>query len=220
MIKAGLALMGTMASLHGAHAAAATCPVGTPVQAITVVNQAGARAPSLAKVERAVADQSIQLHAAWGTPCVKFGPGGWPLYLRIGGTEWGVHYAQPVRMEVYTAGLAYRAWSTVFSHEVLEALEDPTTTNAYAVSDHNGGVVEVADPVGERAYALDGVWVSDFVFPAYFAGATYGVCETDVISGQQQTVCNGPAVAAVGTSAPYDEMAVLTAPWQTTWAGN
>ena len=37
-------------------------------------------------------------------------------------------------------------------------------------------MLEVADPVEERAYRLDGVWVTDFVLPAYFAGATLGAC--------------------------------------------
>jgi hypothetical protein len=218
MIKAGLALMGTMASLHGAHAAAApTCPVGTPVQAITVVNQANAQPWALAKVENAVTDQSLQLRAAWGTPCVQFAAGGWPVYLQVGGTEWGVHYTQPTRAFVYTAGLPYTAWSTVFSHEVVEMMVDPTTTNTYTANDANGGPIEIADPVDQRAYRLDGVWVQDFVTPAYFAGANYGVCATVLVGGQPTTQCDGPPVAPAATTGPYDEMGVLTAPWQTTW---
>jgi hypothetical protein len=198
--------------------APASCPAGVPVQAITVVNQAHASPFALAKVERAVTAQSMQLRAAWGTPCVQFGPGGWPLYLQIGGTEWGVHYSQPTRAIIYTDGLTYRAWSTAFSHEVLEMIEDPSTTNWYTANGANGAAVEVADPVGQRAYRLAGVWVSDFAFPSYFAGARYGVCATVLdAAGRPATQCDGPLVAAAGAAGPYDEMGVLTGPWQTQW---
>jgi hypothetical protein len=75
--------------------------------------------------------QSLQLRAAWGTPCVHLGARGWPLYLWIGRTEWGVHYwsGEPYAF-VYTDGLPYIASSQAFSHEVIEALVEPTTTSA------------------------------------------------------------------------------------------
>ena len=63
------------------------CPGGSPSQTITVVNQANVRPATLTRVERAVSAQSLQVHAAWGTPCARFAPGGWKLYLKIGGPE-------------------------------------------------------------------------------------------------------------------------------------
>lgn len=218
---AGRALLGAQALAHATVAApAAHCPAGVPVQTITVVNQAHARRLALARVEHAVTNQSMQLRAAWGTPCVTWGPGGWPLYLRVGGTEWGVHYTEPVRAYVYTAGLPYQAWSQVFSHEVVEMLVDPDTVRSYYEPDHGDagtwfGSVEVADPVGERAYKLGGVWVSDFVFPAYYAGALS--VPPPGCDPTQQVACGAP-LAAADAAAPYDQMGLLTAPWQTTWA--
>ena len=75
-----LIVLGTvLVALVGAApaSAAAACPAGGPTQAITVVNQAKIRTRVLARVERAVAAQSLQVRAAWGTPCVQFAPGGW-----------------------------------------------------------------------------------------------------------------------------------------------
>jgi hypothetical protein len=202
-----------------AAAAVPSCPAGVPVQTITVINQANVRPWALAKVERAMVDQSLQLRAAWGTPCVQFAGGGWPLYLWIGGTVYGYHYTDPIRMEVYTGGYTSPAWSETFSHEIVETLVDPSTGRSYYDPYHwlpvtMFGLVEVADPVEERGYRLDAIWVSDFVLPAYFAGAA------DV----PPTGCNppgglacGPLLATADSTGPYDEMGILTGPWQTTW---
>lgn len=222
-ITAGRALDGAAAMLT---LPAAPCPAGLPVQTITVVNQAHIRPFALARVERAVTDQSMQLRAAWGTPCVQFAPGGWPLSLLVGATEWGVHYGYPfIYGDIYTDGLRYIAWSQVFSHEVVEMLVDPDGTGASGqptgrdyVMNGVASPLEVADPVGERGYRLDGVWVSDFVLPAWYAGAASLPCATvvDPTTGAQSVQC-GPAIAPAGAAAPYDEMGILTAPWQTTW---
>ena len=140
------------------------------------MNQANVRPWALAKVENAIVAQSLQLRAAWGTPCVQFGPGGWPVYLEGGSTyPGGVHSNDPVRAYVYTAGATYVGWSQAFSHEVLEMLVDPSTGVYYSYAGESAAL-EIADPVEEHDYRLDGVWVSDFVLPAYFAGATLGLC--------------------------------------------
>jgi hypothetical protein len=52
----------------------------------------------LATLERAVAAHSCQVRADWGTPCVQLAPGGWQVYMKIGGAEaHGEHdlYGQP-----------------------------------------------------------------------------------------------------------------------------
>ena len=59
-------------------------------------------------------------------------------------------------------------------------------------------------------YRLNGVFVSDFVLPAWSAGATTG--EPTCVG----TACSfpGPELASADSAGPYDEMQVLTAPWQ------
>ena len=86
----------------------------------------------------------------------------------------GVHlfYGEPFAL-VWTGGGTAESWSRDFSHEILEMLVDPAT-NRSVYADGEGRIVEVADPVEWEGYRLEGVFVSDFVFPAWFAGATTG----------------------------------------------
>lgn len=90
-----------------------------------------------------------------------FNPGGWPetRVFAKGDFEEG--------------GLA--AVSVTLSHEVMEMLVDPAV-NLYAigpakVNGKSRSVIypyEVCDPVQGGKYAIDGVMVSDFVFPEWF----------------------------------------------------
>lgn len=202
----GAALLG----FH-AHAAAvpASCPAGTPVQTITVINQAHVRPFALARVENAVVAQSMQLRAAWATPCVQFGPGGWPLYLQIGGAIHGVHYynGQPYAF-VWTAGATVEGWSRVFSHETIEMLADPTTGRVVYHNDV-GSLVEIADPVENAGYPLDGVLVSDFVLPAWYADGTTG----NPTCSASACVFPGPFLASPDSQGPYDMVGAVAAPW-------
>lgn len=196
-----------------APAAPASCPTGVPVQTITVVSQANVHSGPLARVERAVVDQSMQLPAAWGTPCVQFGAGGWKLYLKVGGAEpHGEHdfYGQPYGL-VWTSGATVEGWSRVFSHEVVEMLEDPNLDVRY-LRDGSAWQREIADPVEWLGYRLDGVYVSDFVLPAWFAGATTG---GQIVCQGSACVDGSPLIAPADAPGPYDEMHSLTS-WQTT----
>lgn len=215
--QAGRALLGMSAMAADAQA---SCPAGAPVQALTIVNQAKVSPFALAKVERAIVDQSVQLRAAWGTPCVQFAAGGWPVYLRIGGTEWGVHYGDPTRAVIYTGGLPMVAWSTPFSHEIVEMLVDRGAQIGVMHAGGNWGTLEVADPVEHRAYRLDGVWVSDFALPAWFAGGEIGTCATVWTPAGDTTQCGGPLVAPDDAGGPYDEMGIIPKPWDLTWGTN
>lgn len=58
-------------------------------------------------------------------------------------------------------------WRTCLGHEVLEALADPLTSRMGEGS-FAPYIVEVADPVEEDTYEIDGVTVTNFVTPAYF----------------------------------------------------
>jgi hypothetical protein len=187
-----------------------TCPAGVPTQTLTIVDQAHVRAAALALVTRAISAQSIQLRAAWGTPCATFGPGGWRVYLKIGRQVHGDHfwYGEPYAV-TWTGGGTVEGWSRDLSHEILEMLVDPTTNRA-AYHDGVGQAVEVADPVEWHGYRLRGVFVSDFVLPSWFAGATTG--EPTCVA----TSCSfpGPELASADAVGPYDEMDLLTEPWQ------
>jgi hypothetical protein len=189
--------------VHGAIGPA-TCPVGVPTQTITVVDQARVKPAVLAGVTGAITAQSLQLRAAWGTPCVIFAAGGWRLYLKVGGQPHGLHlwYGQPYAL-VWTGGGTAESWSRDFSHV------DPETDRS-VYHDGVGQIVEVADPVEWDGYRLNGVFVSDFVLPAWFAGATTG--EPTCVGSS----CSfpGPVLASADSAGPYDEMRVVTVPWQ------
>jgi len=55
-------------------------------------------------------------------------------------------------------------WTHIFSHELLEALADPTAT-ATMGADYE---LEICDPVQYDAYQIDGVVVANFVTPHWF----------------------------------------------------
>ncbi len=227
--RAGMALQRPGArSLAASSTEVGSCPAGVPMQTITIVNQANVRAVALAKVENAIVAQSLQLRAAWGTPCVTFGSGGWLLFLKGGyGPDLGLHsFSGSPYAIVWTSGGTYVAWSQPFSHEVAEMLVDPTAAVDYTV-DGVSSQLEIADPVEDHAYRLDGVWVTDFVLPSYFAGATLGACAVDrsdewcipTAVGDTDTsmaapVIGGPLIAPADATGPYDEMRLLVAPWQ------
>jgi len=209
-----LIVLGTvLVALVGAAPARATvsCPAGAPVQTLTVVNQAGVRPGALARVQRAVAAQSLQLRAAWGTPCAQFAPGGWKVYLKVGGAEpRGEHdfFGQPYAL-VWTSGSTVEGWSRDFSHEVVEMLEDPNLDVRYS---HEGSTWqrEIADPVEGLGYRLDGVYVSDFVTPAWYAGASTGA---DVMCQGASCADDSPLIAPAANVGPWDQMRALAGPW-------
>lgn len=164
-----------------ARSTPASCPTGVPVQTITVVNDADVRFGVLKRVEHAVARQSLVLRRYWQTPCVRFGPAGWPLTIvtempSIPGEPAGiagVHDYGPTGdigtagtwMIVETYGAPAEAWSEDLDHEVIEALVDPDVDRYVDET-----LVEVCDPVENRPgyQAANGVWLSDFVCPSWF----------------------------------------------------
>jgi hypothetical protein len=210
LIVLGTALA-ALAAAAPARAAAVSCPGGAPAKTITVVNQAKVRSHVLARVERAVSAQSLQVRGAWGTPCAQFSAGGWKLYLKVGGAEpHGEHdfYGQPYAL-VWTSGATMQGWSRDFSHEVIEMLEDPTLDVRYM---HDGSTwqLEIADPVEGLGYRLDGVYVSDFVTPLWYAGASTGA---DVLCQGVSCADDSPLIAPADNAGPWDQMRALTSPW-------
>jgi hypothetical protein len=62
-------------------------------------------------------------------------------------------------------------WSVVLSHELLEMLIDPYINLSAFVRDSRSGLLygyEVCDPVRSDSYRIDGVEVSNFVYPDWF----------------------------------------------------
>jgi hypothetical protein len=201
------------ATARGAVPARSACPAGVPTQTISVVNQARVRPKALARVERAVSAQSMQLRAAWDTPCARFEAGGWKLYLKgSGGEPRGEHdfYGQPYAL-VWTSGATAEGWSRDLSHEVIEMLEDPGLDVRY-MRDGSTWQREIADPVDGLGYRLDGVYVSDFVMPARYAGASTGA---DVACQGTSCADDSPLIAPAANAGPWDQMRALSAPWAT-----
>jgi hypothetical protein len=105
-------------------------------------------------------------------------PGVWPIYvvpqLDVAGL-YGYHYVDA--NQVPYAKIQYREnWTITASHELLEMLVNPTL-DRYQLTDISANfegderfLVEVAGPVQSIAfgYLIDGVLVSNFMYPAYF----------------------------------------------------
>lgn len=141
-----------------------------------MIDDVRASADAIGRLDRALTAQALQLRRWWGTPCVTFASGGWPVQLvalptGCAGAE-GCH-CPPVGLApvcasngepyatVATSGarLLSLQVTTAISHELLEMLADPGDDG-----------LEVCDPVEDGSYWLNGVWVSDFVTRAWFAG--------------------------------------------------
>ncbi len=72
---------------------------------------------------------------------------------------------------VKTAMADNQKWSVTASHELLEMLGDPDINLTAFVEDTHGGVLyayETCDAVEAIEYDIDGISVSDFVYPAWF----------------------------------------------------
>ena len=127
-------------------------------------------------------------------------PGFWPVIVRddIEVDAAGVHCDE--NGQPFALVAMGRHWSITASHEVLEILVDPfgrRLVSGPSLKPEQGRVdylVEVADPVGDQTYQVNGIAVSDFYTPRYFdpvrsAGVQYSF--TGVIDGPRQVLDNG-----------------------------
>lgn len=91
-------------------------------------------------------------------------------------------------------------WSVTASHEAIEMLVDPfgnRTVAGPSPKEDQGRVeflVEVADPIGDSTYSINGVLVSDYCTPHYYdplqsSGVQF--CYTGGITGPRQILQNG-----------------------------
>ncbi len=156
----------------------------TPVPKIVCFNRAktplGVNLDVLIRVMQKFVDQ--HLAPVWGTPAklVKsrgFVKGAWAIVFvdtcKDATTE-GFHDITPeglpmARIFVKNVLDQNDVVSVTASHELAEMLVDPLT-NLYAVGPQKNHFYdyEVADPVEELFFKIDGVEVSNFVYPAYF----------------------------------------------------
>jgi hypothetical protein len=142
-------------------------------QTFTIHVAPGVSVPWLRRSEKAIGQQSLTVRARWGTPLVRFGSGGWTVFIHRGRYSdnppgWhGVHDGHPYAV-VETGTWAPAAG--IFDHELLEMLVDP-----YARHVIRGRRAEICDPVlGHRYPASDGGLLVDWVYPAYFRGSKVG----------------------------------------------
>jgi hypothetical protein len=126
--------------------------------------------------------------------------GFWPVMVRddIEVDAAGVHCDQ--NGQPFALVSMGRHWSITASHEVLEILVDPFGSRMVSGQSLKSGqgrvdyLVEVADPVGDQTYQVNGIAVSDFCTPRYFdpvssPGVQYSY--TGVIDGPRRVIENG-----------------------------
>jgi hypothetical protein len=126
--------------------------------------------------------------------------GYWPVIVRddIQEDAAGVHCDENGEpLALITSG---PGWSVTASHEMMEMLVDPFGNRTLAgdsLKPDQGRVaylVEVADPVGDKTYTVNGVFVSDFCTPHYYdplqaSGVQYSY--TGAIPGPRQLLSDG-----------------------------
>lgn len=149
------------------------CDNSTYRVTLTVLNYAHATPAALAAVEQATVDQSAQEQQAWMTPCVRFDSGGNTVTLTSGCSAntclLGGNHDANGNITVQTGALPYALWARAFTHEVIERLADPHDTPRQF--GYYYGLLEIADPVQNWTYLVDGIPVSDFVRPAFYTRA-------------------------------------------------
>lgn len=154
---------------------------------VALINQSSALTD--ADVRAAAAALNVQVNRdftkAWGIDCMvqaitkgKKPPGGawWLVLLDNSDVADALGYHDltnenlPLgKVFVETSRAAGDSWSVTASHELLEMLADPYLWDT--VGPYTGGKLyakEVCDPCEAQEYDIDGVPVSDFVYPAYF----------------------------------------------------
>jgi len=123
---------------------------------------------------------SHEFATAWGIDATIAqetpGPGSWPIYLDETGDvpgdlgyhdvdAQGIPFARVFFQDSQAAGVA---WQSVASHEVVEILPDPAGAKTAIGPNGRPWIEECGDPVEDIEYQINGVPMSDFVFPGWF----------------------------------------------------
>jgi hypothetical protein len=157
---------------------------GTATIQIALVNEA--TTPPGVDLAAMVAALNIQVSRdvgpAWGLPPVavslqsKVPPGSWGLYLLDDADQAGALGYHDLTPDGLPIGKVFvkttlddkQIVSVTVSHELAEILIDPAINLAYQGSDGAFWAAEVCDAVEDQTYLIDGIAVSDFVYPAWF----------------------------------------------------
>jgi len=158
---------------------------------VSIINESGLVAPAEAQKCVAALQRQVTEHfaPAWGVdatlslvaPGARPLAGSWWLVILDDSDQAGVlgyhdltDEAMPLgKVFVRTAQAAGVKWTITASHELLELLADPAINLTVCANENNDLVLyayEICDPcqADEFGYVIDGVTVSDFVFPSWF----------------------------------------------------
>jgi hypothetical protein len=147
---------------------------------VALVDFAGIELAPLARVLGRFVDE--HLAPVWNVGCRltvadEFSPEAWTIafFRDLDQTrELGYHDLSRARVpfaRISTASLAARGWplSLIASHELAELLVNPMLERTCRGADGRVWAVEICDPVDEERFEVDGLPLSDFVYPAWFA---------------------------------------------------
>jgi hypothetical protein len=158
---------------------------------ISVINESKLVAAAEVQAAAAALQRQVSEHfaPAWGVDAAlsfvaagtKSLPGSWWLVILDDSDQAGAlgyhdltDEAMPLgKVFVKTAQDAGVKWTITASHELLELLADPAINLTVCATENNNLVLyayEICDPcqADEFGYAIDGVAVSDFLFPSWF----------------------------------------------------
>jgi hypothetical protein len=152
---------------------------------VTVVNEArtswGVPAAALVAALRKYLDERFT--PVWGVPAtIASGPqikkGTWGLVFLDDADQanaLGYHDLTPEglplgKVFVRTTLSSKNLVSVTASHELVEMLADPAIDLAAEAPDGTFYAYEVADPVEEETFGIDGIPMSNFVYPSWFEG--------------------------------------------------
>lgn len=158
---------------------------------VSIINESKRAAPAEVQVAVAALQRQVSEHfaPAWGVDAAlsfvaggaKPLPGSWWLVILDDSDQAGAlgyhdltDEAMPLgKVFVKTAQDAGVKWTVTASHELLELLADPAINLTVCATENDNLVLyayEICDPcqADEFGYAIDGVAVSDFLFPSWF----------------------------------------------------
>src|SRR5207302_10223285 len=149
----------------------------------------------LIKQTDAITDADVMAYAAaqqiqcdrdcaphWGSAHVVVGttpgtdPNNWPVYLQDSSDVQGAlayHDVDPggrpfAKVFILTCREAGVPWQSACSHEILEAIGDPKVNSTVIGPNGRPYAEENGDPVEDVEYAINGIEMSDFVWPEWF----------------------------------------------------
>jgi Calcineurin-like phosphoesterase len=158
---------------------------------VSIINEGKLAAPAEVQAAVAALQRQVSEHfaPAWGVDATlsfvaggaKPLPGNWWLVILDDSDQAGALGYHDLTDEamllgkvfVKTARDASVRWTVTASHELLELLADPAINLTVCATENNNLVLyayEICDPcqADEFGYAIDGVAVSDFLFPSWF----------------------------------------------------